>query len=483
MAIPSDTCALCCTCPTATVEWDSFSLYAYKFGFLEFPGFVSTPPKHYTTVTVLEIPYQVIAYRPVPCDSNGSSTSFNGSTSGSVTISGLSIITGCDSTIPTTVTYTPFLAPPINHTVNRQFSYLIDGDSRLLMGSFPCVGADPANACGTGHYLEGPPNSRTGWLYPSPLSATSATYTDGVTSGTAVLSVELTTAVFKAAALAVTPTYPGTWNGTAGSFFNLTPSEDQIYLRASRYRLRFKIPQVGTAKNYRASWVERFIAEAGVSITSVEVYASGVYRPTVTLTAPPSGGVQAYATAVMSSTGTITSIAILHPGSGYISAPSVTVQAATGGGTSSTGWTATLTAGQVTAISGGSAGNYRPTLAFTSGGGSGATATCTLDSTGGIAAVTLTAGGSAYISEPTLTITPKVTASTPADLLIHLGTETAMCTVWDGTTPSGYVAATSSTWPILPSASPYYFALSVPTSDGTTFVANLRTVCDGSSCP
>ena len=241
------------------------------------------------------------------------------------------------------------------------------------------------------------------------------------------------------AAIAALPAYDDDWNDTAGSFLNIETSgtATTTTIRQSRYRLRFAIPKVNTGKNLRASWVERFIAEAGVAVSSVEVYARGVYRPTVTIGAPPSGGVQAYAIAVMSSTGTVASISILNPGSGYVSAPTVTVQAASGGGTSSTGWTATLTAGQVSAIASGSAGDYRPTLAFTGGAGSGATATCTVDSTGGIAAVTVTAGGSAYASEPTLTITPKVTGPTAADLIIHLGTETAKCAVWDGTTLGG----------------------------------------------
>jgi hypothetical protein len=482
MAIPSDTCALCCTCPTATVEWDTFSLYVFKQGFLEFSGYVSSPRKYYTTLTASGIPYSILGYRPDFCDTDGSSESFTGLTTGVLTISGLSNIAPCDSTIPTTVTYTPFLLPPINHIVNRQFYDLIDGDSKLLMLSFPCWGNDPSNACGSGHYLEGPPSGTTSLLSPSASSSTSATYTDGVTTGTAVLSVELTTAVFKAAALAVSPTYSETWAGTAGSFFNLTPSEDEIYLRASRYRLRFKIPKVNTGKNLRASWVERFIAEAGVTVSSVEVYKRGVYRPTVTIGAPPSGGVQARAVAVMSSTGTVASISILNPGSGYVSAPTVTIQSATGGGTTSTGWTATLTAGSVTAIAGGTAGDYRPTLAFSGGGGSSATATCTVNAQGGIDVVTVTASGTAYTSEPTLTITPKVSGSTAADLLIHLGTETSKCTVWDGATPGGYDSATSSTWPILPSAAPNYYSLAVPSTDGTTLVANVRTYCDGSTC-
>lgn len=294
---------------------------------------------------------------------------------------------------------------------------------------------------------------------------------------------EYLTSTFMADVVAGLPAWDSDWNDTAGSFANLSTDELTYSIRESRYRLRFKIPLVGSGTCYRISWVERFIPEAGVGIDSVEVYSPGVYRPTVALSAPPAGGTQARAVAVMSATGTVPSIRVTNPGSGYTSAPTVTVQTASGGGTTSTGWTATLTGGQVTAITGGSAGNYLPTLAFSSGGGTGATATCTMDAQGGIATVTIGAAGSGYTSAPTLTITPKVSGTTAATLHLHLGTETARCAVWDGITPPGYDAATPSTYPIIGDGTNPYFELPVPTTDGTTLVANLRAVCDCTACP
>jgi hypothetical protein len=64
-----------------------------------------------------------------------------------------------------------------------------------------------------------------------------------------------------------------------------------------------------------------------------------------------------------------------------------------------------------------------------------------------------------------------------AIVFAHFGTETPRCTIWDGTTPGGYNPATPSTYPILPSASPHYFELPVPSSDGTTTVENVVTEC------
>lgn len=293
------------------------------------------------------------------------------------------------------------------------------------------------------------------------------------------LSEEVTLARIRQHTLDSLPAYDNDWNDTAGSFANLSTDELTYSARESRYRIRFKIPPTSV---YRVTWVERFIGEAGTTITSVEVISRGVYRPTVTFSSPPSGGTQARAIAVMSSTGTISSIRITNPGSGYTSAPTVTVQAAINGGTSSTGWTATLTDGKVTAISGGSAGDYRPTLTFSAPGGTGttATATCTVDETGGIDAVSVTGAGSAYTAEPTLSISSKVSGPTAAVLHLHLGTETSKCIAWDGTTPGGYDPSTPSTYPILPGSG--YYEIAVPTSDGTTLVANVRAYCDNSSC-
>ncbi len=448
-------CSSCCTCPTATVEWDSVSATKEKCGFEEFD--VSSPPKRYLTSTL-----SGSLTRDIYTNSWGGTLEYDPATCAVVSYYEWTDALGdtCAGGFEPGNSFTATCGGVPNTTV--QFHTIL-------------VFCPDSSATEDFVLITPPATTATTRVWTGCNSTTSGTVTE-------TLSDEYTNAMLRSLAEDDLPAYDSDWNDTAGSVSNLSTDELSIAIRESRYRLRFSIPTTNTGTNFRATWVERFIAEAGVGISSVSVHSAGVYRPTVTLSAPPTGGTQAYAIAVMSSTGTVSSIAILHPGYGYTSAPTVTVQAATGGGTSSTGWTATLTAGQVTAIGSGSAGDYRPTLAFTSGGGVGATATCTLDAVGGIAAVTVTAAGSAYTSEPTLTITPKVTGSTAADLLIHLGTETAKCTVWDGATPGGYAEGTPSTWPILPSAAPYYFELAVPTSDGTTLVANLRAVCDGTAC-
>jgi hypothetical protein len=71
--------------------------------------------------------------------------------------------------------------------------------------------------------------------------------------------------------------------------------------------------------------------------------------------------------------GTITGISVINPGYRYVNS-----------------------AGAITA----------PTVALSGGGGSGATATATVDSEGGITGFTVTAAGTGYTSAPTVTITP-----------------------------------------------------------------------------
>ena len=145
----------------------------------------------------------------------------------------------------------------------------------------------------------------------------------------------------------------------------------------------------------------------------------------------------------------------------------------------------TLPAGQVTAITGGSAGDYRPVLAFSAPGGAGATATATpvMNDQGGIASVTLSSGGSQYTSTPTLTITARNSGATAALLDLHLGAETAQCWEWDGTPPVGYDPADPATYPVIGDGTNPYLEDALPTEQGLQISANFRGVCDCSDCP
>jgi hypothetical protein len=262
-----------------------------------------------------------------------------------------------------------------------------------------------------------------------PTAVETTTYSNEVASAPApAYSSPYTDALLLIVTTSKLDPFDDDWNDTAGSFRNL--DGDSLALRQSRYRIRLPVPKVRTGKCYRIDWVERFVPEAGAGLTSAAVFERGVYRPTVTVTGDGTG---CEMVAVMSSGGGVSSLRVLNPGSGYTTA-TITVQTAVNGGTTSTGWTATVANGQVTAATGGSAGDYLPTGAIT-GDGTSAAITFTLDDTGGIASASTTAG-SGYTSM-TLTITPKVSGSVAADVLLLFGTETAKCAEWDGTTLAG----------------------------------------------
>jgi len=72
-----------------------------------------------------------------------------------------------------------------------------------------------------------------------------------------------------------------------------------------------------------------------------------------------------------------------------------------GGSSSSTGGSVI----KINIVNGGSGYRVVPTIQITGGGGSGATATCTI-SGGSINSVTITNAGSGYTSAPTVTVTP-----------------------------------------------------------------------------
>ena len=235
-------------------------------------------------------------------------------------------------------------------------------------------------------------------------------------------------------------------------------------------------------------WFTRLLADpaAGDALTSIEVVHGGNYLPIVSF----SGGGGTGATAVVSgfsSDGKVTAITVTAGGTGYTSAPTVTIaRRGTGGTVTLATATASVSGGAVTGVTVVTQGNYLPTLAISGGGGSGATATVALNSSGAISAITLTAPGSGYKTNPTLTLSYYGTEEIL--LAAHFGTETEWADGAQprGALPVGYVDGVTRTYPVLGSTgtAPWkYYALAVPAADGTTLIANLRAVCDGSACP
>jgi hypothetical protein len=108
---------------------------------------------------------------------------------------------------------------------------------------------------------------------------------------------------------------------------------------------------------------------------------------------------------------------------------------------------------------------------------------------GVITAITLGTAGSGYKTNPTISLSGGGGEQGGTVLLAaHFGTETEYADGSQpaGTLPLGYVDGVIRTYPIIGSTgtTPWkYYEIAVPSSDGTTLVANVRTICDGSSCP
>lgn len=136
------------------------------------------------------------------------------------------------------------------------------------------------------------------------------------------------------------------------------------------------------------------------SVSSITLSSGGTGYPdpgtTVTISAPPSGGTQATATATVTG-GVVTGIVITNAGSGYTSPPTITFSGGAGTGAAATAnMTGTVSSIQLT--SGGTNYVASPTVTISGGGGSGAAATATIaPTTGGLVqTVAMTSIGAGY---------------------------------------------------------------------------------------
>ena len=126
------------------------------------------------------------------------------------------------------------------------------------------------------------------------------------------------------------------------------------------------------------------------AVTVINIINAGsgyISAPIITITAPPAGGTQATATAVLGSAATagqVVGYIITNPGSGYVTAPTVTFSLPPAGGTLAFA-TATLGAGvvqnDISITNGGSGFQSPPAVVITGGSGTGATAVATVGTT------------------------------------------------------------------------------------------------------
>jgi hypothetical protein len=123
--------------------------------------------------------------------------------------------------------------------------------------------------------------------------------------------------------------------------------------------------------------------------------------PSVGITAPAAaGGVAATATATLAATGTVKTLTLATPGQNFIATPSVSF---TGGSSASASATLSTTGGRIVAInafSGGSLYTAVPSVTLPGTTGVGATFSAILAASGGVATVAVSNGGSGYTLPP-----------------------------------------------------------------------------------
>ena len=145
-------------------------------------------------------------------------------------------------------------------------------------------------------------------------------------------------------------------------------------------------------------------------------------------------------------------------GSGYTSTPTITFSSPPTGFTTATAVAITTTRNSITSVkeilltNAGSGYTVAPTISITGGGGSGAAATCSINTTSnGIVSVNITGGGSGYAVAPTVTIAgPGAgTTATATSVVGSAGSVTSIRITNPGdgytTTPSLTVGAASTT--------------------------------------
>ncbi len=193
----------------------------------------------------------------------------------------------------------------------------------------------------------------------------------------------------------------------------------------------------------RSAKLTAVLGTRGVASITVTAGGSGyTTAPTVTITGSSGSGATATATV---SGGAVTTVTVTAPGTGYTGTISVTFG---GPGTGAAAVANIVPDGvaSVTIVDGGTGYDTAPTLTFDGGGGTGAAATCTV-SNGMIATVTMTNGGdSTYTSPPAVIVESGVNTAATCSVLSLMpfgvsGTalETFQSRVWIGncyTSPS-----------------------------------------------
>ena len=160
----------------------------------------------------------------------------------------------------------------------------------------------------------------------------------------------------------------------------------------------------------------------GGSVSKIDLINDGtgyLTTPSIFISRPISGGINATAVAIMThrsnQTGnSIDRILIINPGIGYTVTPSVTILSPSGSGAIAT---AIVSSGSISAfeiVSGGVGYSTNPTVTISAApsGGTTATAECAINSLGIVTAIRYSNAGSGYVSVPSITFSSPIGVST-----------------------------------------------------------------------
>lgn len=193
---------------------------------------------------------------------------------------------------------------------------------------------------------------------------------------------------------------------------------------------------------------ELFEYEDEIIDTSIEEIDTQVqdegYITTLTLI---SSGSTATATANIGS-GYIRKIFLNNDGYGYTSTPQVSISTAPSGGTNASAVAITSTSGgvrsvkEILLINAGSGYTVAPKITISGGGGVGASATCSIEQIqNGIISFTMSSVGSGYKNKPTITITGSVGAGETAVGIASIGTSNQISAIRISNPGAGYTQA------------------------------------------
>jgi len=263
---PSVGCEDCCTitCEMPTISWESRSASKTKCGHVEFPGFVSTPPKIYLNSTLSGFTKR--------CRQNsGEDPCIPPPGEESVFLVDINTVSGQCEYDSTTC------SPTNTKRVETRFS--TDNES---CDDTPPVSDDQVISCGTPFAGD--------FVVPTYLSSTHAESNidpviaadSCVVDGPQVcdLSDEHTDLLLETNTQTALPDgYPNT---TPGSYYNLTADHITLSIREGRYQFSFPGPVTRNRPNpcYKINWVERFTPDVGAVIDTSKTWSwDGVLPP------------------------------------------------------------------------------------------------------------------------------------------------------------------------------------------------------------